>query len=64
MIEVEHPGAFITRKQYELFEEGSINNVPVMIGFNSEEEIVLLTGEMRYFIKYTWFSISVLVLHF
>ncbi|KAG5884899.1 hypothetical protein JTB14_032584 [Gonioctena quinquepunctata] len=39
VIEVEHPEAFITESMYESVKEGRINRVPLLIGFNSEEEV-------------------------
>ncbi|CAH1113445.1 unnamed protein product [Psylliodes chrysocephalus] len=41
VLEAEHPGAFITEPMYELVKSGRINNVPLLIGFNSEEYILL-----------------------
>ncbi|KAG5879329.1 hypothetical protein JTB14_030192 [Gonioctena quinquepunctata] len=39
VVEVEHPGAFISESMYETVKEGRINKVPLLIGFNSEEEL-------------------------
>nr|XP_023018363.1 venom carboxylesterase-6-like [Leptinotarsa decemlineata] len=39
VIEIEHEGAFITESMYEAVKHGRINKVPLLIGFNSEEEI-------------------------
>ncbi|CAG9762947.1 unnamed protein product [Ceutorhynchus assimilis] len=42
VIEPEHDNAFITEKMYEAFEQGNYNQVPVLIGHNSEEEVFIL----------------------
>ncbi|CAG9864278.1 unnamed protein product [Phyllotreta striolata] len=41
VIEVEHDGAFLTEKFYEILDRGDINRVPLMIGCNSEEYLAL-----------------------
>nr|UUB32763.1 carboxylesterase COEA12 [Dendroctonus rhizophagus] len=42
VVEPEHDGAFITEKMYQAFEEGNYNKVPVLIGCNSEEDVLIL----------------------
>ncbi|XP_060524132.1 juvenile hormone esterase-like [Cylas formicarius] len=42
VVEIEHEGAFITQGMYEAFEQGNYNKVPLILGVNSEEEIIML----------------------
>lgn len=42
VVEVENDNAFITEKMYEAFAEGNYNQVPVIIGSNSEEDVFIL----------------------
>ncbi|XP_050301907.1 venom carboxylesterase-6-like [Anthonomus grandis grandis] len=42
VIEVPHEEAFLTEKQWGLFESGRYNKVPIFIGMNSEESMTLM----------------------
>lgn len=44
MIEANHPNAFITKPMYESVENGEINKIPLIIGINSEEQIIKIAG--------------------
>lgn len=39
VVEQPHDGALITQPMYESVESGKINKIPLIIGYNSEEEI-------------------------
>ncbi|XP_050306074.1 venom carboxylesterase-6-like [Anthonomus grandis grandis] len=43
VIEHEHENPFLTKHQYESFENGSFNRVPLLIGFNAEESLFMMT---------------------
>lgn len=43
VIEHEHEDAFLTRLQYESFENGDFTRVPVLIGLNAEESLFMMT---------------------
>ncbi|KAJ8919907.1 hypothetical protein NQ315_006436 [Exocentrus adspersus] len=40
VVEAESESAFLTARQYDLIEDGSISTVPLMIGYMSEEQIL------------------------
>lgn len=44
MLELESEDAFITEKMFEVLYRGEANNVPIIIGINSEESISQNTG--------------------
>ncbi|KAH1022391.1 hypothetical protein HUJ04_011804 [Dendroctonus ponderosae] len=44
VIETQHEGAFLTQRQYEGFESGSFIRVPILIGFNAEESMFMLSS--------------------
>lgn len=44
VIEAQHEEAFLTQRQYEGFESGNFIRVPILIGFNAEESMFMLSG--------------------
>ncbi|KAG5879325.1 Venom carboxylesterase-6, partial [Gonioctena quinquepunctata] len=56
VVEVEHPGAFISEPMLKTLEEGRINKVPLLIGFNSEERIAYMRDEDAFRAKAIWFD--------
>ncbi|XP_030749177.1 venom carboxylesterase-6-like isoform X2 [Sitophilus oryzae] len=51
VIEVSHNDAFLTKPQYGLFENGTFNKVPIIMGMNAEESLALLSGDPSYLWK-------------
>ncbi|KAG5879328.1 hypothetical protein JTB14_030191 [Gonioctena quinquepunctata] len=56
VVEVEHPGAFITEPMLKTVKEGRINKVPLLIGFNSEERIAVMKDEDGLRAKGIWYD--------
>lgn len=45
-------GAFLTGLSHEEVRTGNINQVPILIGFNSEEQIFFIAFGKIYYLKY------------
>nr|WCJ12950.1 carboxylesterase [Dendroctonus armandi] len=51
VIEAQHEEAFLTQRQYEVFEFNGILRVPILIGFNAEESMFMLSGTFETTLK-------------
>nr|UUB32794.1 carboxylesterase COEA6 [Dendroctonus valens] len=51
VIEAPHEEAFLTQRQYEGFESGSFIRVPILIGFNAEESMFMLSSTFETTLK-------------